>query len=106
MQFNHVSGIHGVAFVGFDTPNLPMSSGSQTTNAFTEDGTFYYYCTLHASPSLANEFYLQQGAMVGKVVVGSGGAGPTETPTATATPTEGPTVALDHDSVVPGVARE
>jgi plastocyanin len=59
------------------SPELPIDSAhtSGTTTAFMTAGTFYYYCSIHASADLATAAHVQANdAMVGKIVVVASGA--------------------------------
>jgi plastocyanin len=84
VTFNWAAGSHVVDLEDV-SPDLPINSGqtSGVTEAFTTPGTYYYYCSIHASEALATEEHVQAGdAMVGKIVVTAA-----ETATATATTT-------------------
>ena len=60
-----------------------------TTTAFTTAGTYYYYCSIHASADQATEAHVAANdAMVGKIVVTAAAAA---TPTAAATTAPGTT---------------
>ncbi len=72
------------------SPDLPIDAAhtSGTTNVFSTAGTYYYYCSIHASVDLATEGHVQANdAMVGKIVVAAAAATPTATSTATPTAT-------------------
>ena len=70
------------------SPDLAVDSGhtSGKTNAFATAGTYYYYCSIHATADQATEAHVAANdVMVGKIVVAAATGGPT-TPAAGATP--------------------
>jgi plastocyanin len=72
------------------SPDLTIDAThtSGTTNAFTTPGTYYYYCSIHATDAQATEAHVQANdAMVGKIVVSAAAATPTATTASQASPT-------------------
>lgn len=64
------------------SPDIAIDSAhpSGTTSPFSKAGTYYYYCSIHATEDQATEAHVQAGdAMVGKIVV-SAAAAPASTP--------------------------
>ena len=81
-------------------PDIPLDAthASGSAGPFTTPGTYYYYCSIHASSSQATEEHVQANdAMVGKIVV-TGAAIPTATAT-TAVPTATATTAVPTSTV-------
>ena len=87
VTFNWSAGTHVVDLKDV-SPDLSIDSThtTGTTTAFTTAGTYYFYCSIHATDALATEAHvLANDAMVGKIVV-SAGAAATATPTRAAPP--------------------
>jgi plastocyanin len=83
VTFNWAAGTHVVDLEDV-SPDIPIDSGhtTGTTMAFTSPGTYYYYCSIHASEALATEAHVQANdAMVGKIVVTAAQTTPTASPT-------------------------
>ena len=83
VTFNWAAGTHIVDLEDV-SPDIPIDSGhtSGTTMAFSSPGTYYYYCSIHASEALATEAHVQANdAMVGKIVVTAAQTTPTTSPT-------------------------
>jgi plastocyanin len=80
--------------------NSDSTHTSGTTAAFTTPGTYYYYCSIHASEALATEAHvLANDAMVGKIVVASApGAAPSAPTAAPSAPGTGTGVAGGSDT--------
>ena len=69
--------------------NIDSTHTAGTTMAFNTPGTYYYYCSIHASEELATEAHVQANdAMVGKIVVTAAGSS-TQPSTSGATATAG-----------------
>ncbi|MBI2766887.1 MAG: hypothetical protein HYX53_13380 [Chloroflexi bacterium] len=88
VTFTWASGTHIIDLEGV-APDLTINSGQTTgtTTAFTTPGTYYYYCSIHASESLATEAHVQANdAMVGKIVVTAAATATATTAAATSTP--------------------
>ncbi|MGH2634012.1 MAG: cupredoxin domain-containing protein [Tepidiformaceae bacterium] len=91
VTFNWSAGTHVVDLMDI-SPDLPIDSGhtSGVTVPLTTPGTYYFYCSIHATADQATEAHVQANdAMVGKIVVLAAAANPTST-TAAATATAGP----------------
>ncbi|MGE0227115.1 MAG: plastocyanin/azurin family copper-binding protein [Dehalococcoidia bacterium] len=90
-----VAGFHDVmSTTGAFTSGAPQPASGQTfAHTFTTPGTFWYYCSVHATAADANEQGQAAGKMVGSVTVAATGAPPAQqvTPTATAPATSTPT---------------
>ncbi|MFN0146584.1 MAG: hypothetical protein ACKVT1_08745 [Dehalococcoidia bacterium] len=90
VTFNWSSGEHRIAFVNVASIDLPIDSATRTgtTIAFVQRGSYFYYCTIHATADLATAAHVQANdAMVGRVVVNPRVAAP---PLTVATPTRVP----------------
>ena len=86
VTFSWAAGTHIVDLKDV-SPDIPIDSAHTggTTNAFITAGTYYYYCSIHATADLATEAHVAANdAMVGKIVVTPAAAGGT-TPAAGAT---------------------
>src|SRR5439155_25973082 len=107
VTFTLSSGTHVVDLKDV-SPDLPIDAGhtSGTTKAFTTAGTFYFYCSIHASEALATEAHVQANdAMVGKIVVsGSAGATATTPAATTAAATTAPATPTTRPPAAPTVA--
>ena len=91
VTFTWASGTHDVDFMDV-TPDLNIDSThtTGTTSPFTTPGTYYYYCSIHATEDQATEAHVQaRDAMVGKIVVS--GTAPSPAPAAGAPPAAGST---------------
>lgn len=108
-----VGGFHDVQSnnAAFSSGAPQRASGQTFTHVFTTPGTFFYYCSVHATVNDANDAGRAAGKMVGSVTVvpqQPGGAGqqtqptptPTATPTRTATATATATVAATPAATV------
>jgi plastocyanin len=88
VTFTWAAGTHVVDLKDV-SPDLQIDSShtSGTTTAFTTPGTYYYYCSIHATEDQATEAHVQANdAMVGKIVVTAASAGSTATPAPGNTP--------------------
>jgi len=103
VTFNWSAGTHVVDLMDI-SPDLPIDSGhtSGVTVPLKTPGTYYFYCSIHATAAQATEAHVQANdAMVGKIVVvaaansGSATASPSGSPAA---PSAGSGVALHGSS--------
>lgn len=71
VTFNWSAGTHIVDLMDI-SPDLPIDSGHTTgvTMPLNTPGTYYFYCSIHATAAQATEAHVQANdAMVGKIVV-------------------------------------
>ena len=93
VTWNWVSGFHNVVAAdgSFNSGAPHATPGSPFSNTFSAAGTFFYYCSVHATAADATDAGIAGGKMAGKVVVQAQGTGtPGATATATATRTATP----------------
>ncbi|MGK2964201.1 MAG: cupredoxin domain-containing protein, partial [Tepidiformaceae bacterium] len=98
VTFEHKGGTHQIVIedAGF---TAPISNGEAVAGPFLHNGTYWYYCSIHATRSQAHEGNLDNFVvMIGRITVGEGGTPPTLTPVPTATPTA---TATPTNTVVP-----
>lgn len=75
VTFTWAAGTHIVDLKNV-SPDIAVDSAhrSGTTTPFTKAGTYYYYCSIHATADQATEAHVAANdAMVGKIVVGAAG---------------------------------
>lgn len=108
VTFNWAAGTHVVDFKDVSPDiNIDSAHTTGTTNAFTTPGTYYYYCSIHASEALATEAHVQAGdAMVGKIVVTAAGSSGTPATGSTAGAPTGSTPAPGAPSTGSGPGAE
>ena len=109
VTFNWSAGTHIVDLKDV-SPDLPIDSSHTTgvTAPFNTPGTYYFYCSIHATEDQATEAHVQANdAMVGKIVVQAAATSPTSTTaagTSTATAAPKATTAPGAPSTGTGVA--
>jgi plastocyanin len=108
VTFNWSAGTHIVDLKDV-SPDLPIDSSHTTgvTAPFNTPGTYYFYCSIHATEDQATEAHVQANdAMVGKIVVQAAATSPTSTSAAGTTATAAPktTAAPGAPSTGTGIA--